>query len=157
MRSMRSLRSPLSVTVAAVAATLVLASCGSDEPAEDTASSTESSAPAEEPTDEPAETEPTEESTPDEEPEAAGKTLEITVEGDSISPNGAEMSLSTGDELVLEITSDRAGELHVHARPESYVQFGAGETTERIVFENPGTVEIEDHDTGFVVALVQVR
>ncbi|MDP3966692.1 MAG: hypothetical protein Q8Q02_00305 [Nocardioides sp.] len=155
---MRSLLSPLSVTVAAVAAALVLASCGSDEPAEDTAPSSTST-----PADDPAETDPTEEAAPEEaapeeEPdEAAGNTLEVTVEGDSLSPNGAEMSLSVGDELVLEITSDRAGELHVHARPETYVQFGPGRTTERIVFENPGTVEIEDHDTGFVIALVQVR
>lgn len=151
---MRSMRSPLSVTVAAVAATLVLGSCGRDEPAEDAAPATASSTPA----DEPAETEPTHETTPDEQSdEAAAKTLEITVEGDTISPNGAEMSLSVGDELVLEITSDREGELHAHARPETSVQFGPGRTTERIVFENPGTVEIEDHGTGFVVALLQVR
>lgn len=154
MRALRSLRPPLSVTVAAVAAALVLASCGSAGPAEDTAPSTTSSTPAEDPTGggAPAGAAPTGEAD-----EAAGKTLEVTVEGDTISPNGAEMSLSAGDELVLEITSDREGELHVHARPEAHVPYGPGRSTERVVLENPGAVEIEDHDTGFVVALVQVR
>lgn len=147
---MRSLRSPLSVTVAAVAAALVLASCGSDEPTEDAAPSAATSTPAEE--ESPAE--PTEE--PTEEVDEA-ESIDVVVEGDSVSPNTVELSLSVGDELVLNVTSDRDGELHVHARPESYLQFGPGRTTERIVFENPGTVEIEEHDSGFVVALVRVR
>ena len=86
-----------------------------------------------------------------------GPRLEVTVNGDQVSPNAEEISLGTGEPLTLQIRSDRAGELHVHAKPEQYVEFGAGTTTTELVIDTPGSVEVEEHESGAVVAQIEVR
>ncbi|WP_231252727.1 hypothetical protein [Nocardioides furvisabuli] len=58
---------------------------------------------------------------------------------------------------MIEIQSDRAGELHVHSTPEQYVEFDAGRTSAQLVIETPGSVEVEEHDTSAVVALIEAR
>lgn len=86
----------------------------------------------------------------------AGPRLEISVEGSDVTPNAEEISLETGERLTVVFSADRAGELHVHAKPEQYVEFDAGKSTRQLVIETPGTVEIEEHETGAVVAVVEV-
>lgn len=86
-----------------------------------------------------------------------GPLLTVTIDGDQISPNAEEIDLGTGDKLLVEVQSDRAGELHVHAAPEQFIEFAAGTTNSEIVVNTPGTVEVEDHDTSAVVALIEVR
>lgn len=83
--------------------------------------------------------------------------LAVEIAGDEISPNAAELEVGVGDSITVSVASDRAGELHVHSTPEQYVEFGAGETAQELTFTTPGTVEVEDHDTGDVVAFVDVR
>ncbi len=83
--------------------------------------------------------------------------LAVEIAGDEISPNAAELEVGVGDSITVSVESDRAGELHVHSTPEQYVEFGAGETAQELTFTTPGTVEVEDHDTGDVVAFVDVR
>lgn len=86
-----------------------------------------------------------------------GPLLTITIDGEEVSPNAEEIHLGTGEKLLVEIDSDRAGELHIHSAPEQFVQFAEGTTDGEIVVNTPGTVEVEDHDTGAVVALIEVR
>ncbi|MGZ5399153.1 MAG: hypothetical protein ACXWDM_04010 [Nocardioides sp.] len=86
----------------------------------------------------------------------AGPTLEVTVAGTDVAPNAQEISLTIGEPLTIVFSADRAGELHVHSKPEQYVDFGAGTSRQRLVIETPGTVEIEEHETGAVVAVVEV-
>lgn len=94
---------------------------------------------------------------PSEEPsEQAGPSLEVSVKGEEVSPNAAELSVKTGEPIAMTITANRAGELHVHSKPEQYVEFEAGTTTKKLVITTPGTVEIEEHDTEAVVAVVEV-
>lgn len=153
---MRTLR----LLTAAALASVVLTSCSDDAgTATDGPTSTPTSAatsaapddsPSSSPTSEPTETAP-------EPTEAAGPVLSVTIAGDDVSPNGELLQVALGEPLVVEVTSDRAGELHVHAKPEQYVEFEAGTTTQELVFETPGVAEIEDHDTGDVVAQVEVR
>lgn len=83
--------------------------------------------------------------------------LAVEIAGDDISPNAAELEVGVGDSITVSVESDRAGELHVHSTPEQYVEFEAGETAQELTFTTPGTVEFEDHDTGDVVAFVDVR
>lgn len=83
--------------------------------------------------------------------------LDITVTGDEVSPNAEEVDLAVGEPLVLRFTADRDGELHVHSKPEQYVEFGEGTTEQELVVETPGEVEVEEHDTGAVVAVITVR
>ncbi len=83
--------------------------------------------------------------------------LAVEIAGDAVSPNAAELEVGVGDPITVTVASDRAGELHVHSTPEQYVDYGEGDTSQELTFETPGTVEVEDHDTGAVVAFVEVR
>ena len=86
-----------------------------------------------------------------------GPLLTVTIDGDEVSPNAEEIDLGTGEKLLVEIDSDRAGELHVHSASEQFIEFADGTTNSEIVVNRPGTVEVEDHDTSAVVALIEVR
>ncbi len=137
--------------VAAVAAAMLLAGCGGDEstetaspaaPSSSSAAMEESSAPSE-PASSPA-------------PEPKGVVVDVTVSGESIDPNGERVQAELGEPLILRIDSDRAGELHVHSTPEQEVEFGKGSTQIELSFDQPGVVEVEDHESGLVVLQVQV-
>lgn len=91
------------------------------------------------------------------EPPAAGPSLEVTIEGDQVSPNSEEVDLTRGETMTFVVTSDRAGEMHVHAKPEQYLEFDVGTSRLELVVDTPGVVEVEDHETGNVVALIEVR
>ncbi|WP_244929035.1 hypothetical protein [Nocardioides sp. W7] len=141
---------------AAVLLAATLAACSSDE-----------SDPAAEPTPTPASSAPTSTGSPGDsgttpaptEPPAevpAGVSLVVRIDGESVSPNAADLDLGRGEPLTLRITSDRAGELHVHSRPEQYVEFEAGASTHELVIDAPGSVEVEEHESGVVVAVLKV-
>lgn len=145
----------------ATLATLVLAGCaGPDESDEATSGSPSpspsptmsSAAPTETDTTTPAPTEPP---TPSSAP--AGPALEVTIDGEKVTPNATEIDLAVGEPLTITFDTDRGGELHVHSKPEQYVEFGAGRSTRELVVQTPGSVEIEEHDTEAVVAVVEVR
>jgi len=88
--------------------------------------------------------------------EPDGPTLQITLDGDRVAPNGQRLDVPVGEPLLLRFTTDRAGELHVHSKPEQVVDFPTGKSTQELVIETPGVVEIEDHATGVVVAQLEV-
>lgn len=89
--------------------------------------------------------------------EPQGPVLEVAIDGEEISPNSQRIELARGEPLVIEFRSDRAGELHVHAKPEQFVEFPAGSSTRELVIEVPGLVEVEEHETGAVVAQLAVQ
>lgn len=134
-----------------LAAGLTLSACGgdADTAAEPTPSPTTASVtPSETASEEPESEEP--------EPEPEGTIVVVTIDGDRIEPNGASIEADLDEPVVLAITSDRAGELHVHSTPEQFVEFRKGSHEYELTFEQPGVVEVEDHDTGFVIAQLQV-
>ena len=142
-------------------AVLMLSACtsGEDEPATD---STRASTPTPEPTPEASASEsasasasPSDSTTAPEEP--AAPTVEVRISGTRVTPNAEQVDLSTGESMVFEIVSDRAGELHVHSKPEQFVKFGTGTTRAEISMDTPGSVKVEEHDTSAVVAIVEVR
>lgn len=90
------------------------------------------------------------------EPEPQGTVVVVTIDGDRIEPNGASIEADLDRPVVLAVTSDRAGELHVHSTPEQLVEFRVGSHQYELTFERPGVVEVEDHETGFVIAQLQV-
>ena len=90
------------------------------------------------------------------EPAAAGTTLALTVAGTEVTPLGKAVELATGERLTLQITADRPGELHVHASPEQYVEFDEGKSTHRLRFDKPGQVDVEEHESGALVARLLV-
>lgn len=133
----------------AVSLAVSLAGCTSDgsDPAADPTSEAASSSPADPGT-------ATRTAPPAEVP--GGLSLVIRVDGDTISPNAAELDLGRGEPLTLRIAADRDGELHVHSRPEQYVEFDAGASVHELVIDAPGTVEVEEHKSGVVVAVLKV-
>ena len=140
----------------ALAALALVGACSSDpDPEPETAPDPTPTASA---SSSPAEPSPSEaSSSPSEPAEPAGPTLAVTVEGEQVTPNAEELTATVGEPITITFTADRAGELHVHAKPEQYVEFTEGTTTAELVIDVPGSVEIEEHETGAVVAQVEVR
>ena len=85
-----------------------------------------------------------------------GPSVDISVSGADIKPNGARVKLERGERLRLRFDTDRAGELHVHSTPEQVVKFPAGTSTRVLVIKSPGLVEVEEHETSFVVLQLEV-
>lgn len=94
---------------------------------------------------------------PTKEPGGDVQTIEITVEGDTVSPSGERVEVSLGEEVVLEVTADAPGELHVHSTPEQQLAYAAGTTSLPLTFDQPGVVEVESHDLGLIIVQLEVR
>jgi hypothetical protein len=80
----------------------------------------------------------------------------ITLRGDQVTPNGDRVEVPLGEPVTFEIDADRAGELHVHSTPEQELSFEEGDTRVQVTFDQPGIVEVEDHESGKVVVQLQV-
>jgi hypothetical protein len=87
-----------------------------------------------------------------------GPDLDITIADGQVTPVNAELEATVGQPITLQVTSDIADELHVHAVPEySFeVRPGVGETFEFTV-DVPGRVEVELHALHRTVVAIQVR
>ena len=136
--------------VAGLAAVVIgLTGCASQEEpgADTTGSDTPSASPTESPTGSAA---PTTQA-------LAGTTVEITITGNDVSPNGKTVNAVVGEPVTLAITADAAGELHVHSTPDQEVAFGKGTSTHELTFDKPGVVEVEDHHSGRVIVRLEVR
>ena len=81
----------------------------------------------------------------------------VTREGDSFTPNGERVELAVGQTLVLTVTADEAGEMHVHSTPEQEVAYEAGTSEHEITIDRPGVVEVESHEPDTVVLQLEVR
>lgn len=152
---MRATRlTPLATTLLLV--TLGVAGCGGDDttPEPETSSSASASDSASESTSESASATPSD-STQTPEPERP--TIEITFEGDTVTPNGERVAVPLGEEIDLVITADAPGELHVHSTPEQELAYEAGTSTLPLVIDQPGVVEVESHDLELVVVQLEVR
>lgn len=84
-------------------------------------------------------------------------TIEVSIEGDSVQPNGDRVSVSAGQTIEFDVTSDRAAALHVHSTPEQTLDFGVGTTQLSLTLEQPGVVEVETSDTDTVVVQLEVE
>jgi hypothetical protein len=86
----------------------------------------------------------------------AAAPVEVSVEGATVTPNGKRVEAAVGEPVTVRVTSDRAGELHVHATPEQTLPFGKGRTTVQITIDQPGLVDVEEHEADLVVLQLQV-
>lgn len=133
----------------ALAATLVLGGCTTEDPDGGTAPESPSGAASQSPsataTDDGGAT-----------PEAA-ETIAITIAGHEVSPNGERVEVPVSEPIALEVTADAAGSLHVHSDPEQEVAYEEGTHTYLIQIDRPGVVEVESHDTHQVVVQLEAR
>lgn len=81
----------------------------------------------------------------------------VTREGDSFTPNGERVELAVGQTLVLTVTADEPGEMHVHSTPEQEIAYEAGTSEHEITIDRPGVVEVESHEPDTVVLQLEVR
>lgn len=158
---MRRTRIALAATTVAA---LLLTGCGgtdsgSDDPASGATSESPASTPSEMETPDSSESEGTGETeeTKEAKPLPKGPFADITLKGDKASPNGERIKLGAGETLTLRIDSDRPGELHVHSTPEQEIGFPAGKSERKLVIEQPGVVDVEEHESGLVLLQLEVR
>lgn len=84
------------------------------------------------------------------------QTIDITVRGGKVTPNGERVQVGTGQTVRLRVRSDHSGELHVHSTPEKELSFRKGVTTFGFRIDKPGIVDVEDHASDTVVLQLQV-
>jgi hypothetical protein len=150
-------------TLAALGATLLMATpaltgCGSDdssagdEPSATASASQSASASAETPTPSPTESPAgTETSEP-----PSGTTIDISIQGGKVDPSGERVKAEVGEPVTLNIDAEKAGELHVHSTPEQEIAFPAGRSTKKLTIDQPGIVDVEDHELEQVIVQLQV-
>src|SRR4051812_14591734 len=86
------------------------------------------------------------------------KAIEVTINGDSVTPNGDRVDVAVGQEVVLHVTADKAGEIHVHSTPEQEFEYPAGKSEQTIKdLDQPGSVEVESHTLDKIIVQLEVR
>ena len=73
-----------------------------------------------------------------------------------MTPNGDRVKVQLGKPVVLRITADKAGEIHVHSTPEQQISYPAGSSTEKITITQPGVVDVESHTLDKTIVQLQV-
>ena len=85
------------------------------------------------------------------------KVIEVTIEGNQVTPNGERVEVSTGQDVELDVTADAPGEIHVHSTPEQELEYDKGKSTLTITgLEQPGRVDVEVHDLEKVIVQLEV-
>jgi hypothetical protein len=93
-----------------------------------------------------------------EETDTGPKVIEVTIEGESVTPNGERVEVAVGQQVDLEVTADAPGEIHVHSSPEQELEYEAGTHTVTIEgIDKPGTVDVESHNLDKVIVQLEVR
>jgi hypothetical protein len=91
-------------------------------------------------------------------PSGEAKTIDITVEGDSVTPNGERVDVAVGQPIELVVTADAPGEIHVHSSPEQEFEYDAGTTTlELNPIDKAGVVDVESHTLEKTIVQLEAR
>lgn len=157
MTNATTLHPRLRRTFVALTATtaLALSGCGGDEPE---TQSTPSASPTASDTPSPSKSKKAEPADETSAPASVDEVVvDVTIAGDDVTPVAQSVELAVGETLLLEVNSDRAGELHVHSSPEQFADFAAGASQLDFTFDKPGSVDIEEHDSGELIVRVLVQ
>ncbi|GAA0626319.1 hypothetical protein HPO96_37300 [Kribbella sandramycini] len=151
------MRLSLRGVVAAALLTLVLAGCGSEEPA---GSGTPTTTPPPTPTSTPVSTPPatTPPSTPASTPKpAADVTVDVTIAGGKVtSSQGALVKAKSGQTVLITAVSDVADSLHVHGYDETLDLKPGKSASVTFKTSDKGIFEVETHESGKLVFKLQV-
>jgi hypothetical protein len=90
---------------------------------------------------------------------AAGQpvVVSVTIADGEVEPSGERVPVKAGQPVEFDVTSDVAGELHVHSDPDHSIEIEPGTTQETVTINRPGVVEVELHDPEVVVVQLEVR
>jgi hypothetical protein len=75
------------------------------------------------------------------------KRIDITFNGDNVTPNGTKIDVAVGQRIEFDVTADKPGEIHVHSSPEEQeFEYDKGSSTIEVKpIEAPGQVTVESH------------
>ncbi|HEX3296600.1 MAG TPA: hypothetical protein VHR85_07250 [Nocardioides sp.] len=75
------------------------------------------------------------------------KVIDITFDGNDVTPNGTDIDVKVGQRIELDVTADKPGEIHVHSSPEEQeFEYDAGSSTLQVTpIPAPGQVVVESH------------
>lgn len=86
------------------------------------------------------------------------KTIQVTIEGEDLTPNGDRVQVAVNQPIELVVQADAAGEIHVHSDPEQELEYGAGTTTlPPFEIDKPGVVEVESHTLEKTIVQLEVK
>lgn len=84
-------------------------------------------------------------------------TIEIQLKDGKVSPNGDRVDLNQGDQFVLDITSDRDDEVHVHGFDKD-IEVSAGQHVRvPMTADRTGRFEVESHHPELLIVVLQIR
>ena len=84
--------------------------------------------------------------------------IEVTFDGDSVTPNGDRVQVQHGEPIALKVTADAPGEIHVHSEPEQQLEYDKGTSTIEIEpIDAPGIVDVESHTLDKTIVQLEVR
>jgi hypothetical protein len=86
------------------------------------------------------------------------KVIDVTFQGDSVTPNGERVQVAVGQPITLHVTADAPGEIHVHSSPEQELEYDKGTSDVKLTpIDAPGTVDVESHALEKVIVQLEVR
>jgi hypothetical protein len=86
------------------------------------------------------------------------KTIQVTIKGDDVTPNGDRVDVAVNQPIQLVVKADAEGEIHVHSDPEQELTYGAGTTTlQTFKIDKPGIVEVESHALEKTIVQLEVK
>ncbi len=90
---------------------------------------------------------------------AEALTVEVTIAGGDVTPNGQKLDVALGQEVVLNVTSDQTDEIHAHTGGDGFeLTVEAGQpTTGRFTLASAGSFEVESHHLEKVIVILNAR
>ncbi len=86
------------------------------------------------------------------------KKIAVTFSGDNVTPNGDRVQVGVNQPIELDVTADKAGEIHVHSDPEQQLEYGVGSTTLTLdPIGKPGVIDIESHALEKTIVQLEVK
>ncbi|MEO6511119.1 MAG: hypothetical protein ABIO16_09025, partial [Nocardioides sp.] len=86
------------------------------------------------------------------------KTIQVTFDGDTVTPSGERVDVAVGQKIELDVTADAPGEIHVHSNPEQELAYDKGSTTLTLTpIDQPGVVDVESHTLEQTIVQLEVK
>ena len=85
------------------------------------------------------------------------RTIAIKLADGKASPNGTRVNLVKGEKIILDITSDRDDEVHIHGFDKEIPVKAGKRVKAELVADRTGRYEVESHHPELLILVLQVR
>ena len=85
--------------------------------------------------------------------------IDVSIADGKVDPSGRKVEVPLGATVVLNVTSDIDDEIHAHLGSDDFslnVQAGRPKTG-RFLADAPGSFEVESHELGKIIVILNVR